>query len=307
VCISSPTHANFITAASESMTPGVLEDDARDLYRVMQTVWQEIRDEIDVSDFNLTGYSLGGAQAAFVSMIDEEQKSFEFRKVLMINPPVSLYSSARILDHMFEDNVPGGVEKTGEALRRMLDRFAAVYKAGDFVKFDNEFLYNLYRGLAEPPKDEDLAALIGLSFRISSSNMIFSADVMTHAGFVVPKGLELDNGDSLEEYLRTLIGISFETYLDELLLPAVQARSPEITRQSLIAGSGLKSIAGYLKRAEKLGVLTNADEIILTPGELDYLREQFRGRAIVFPHGGHCGNIDHRDVAAAMTRYFEQP
>ena len=50
--------------------------------------------------------------------------------------------------------------------------------------------------------------------------------------------------------------------------------------------------------------MTNADEIILAPGELDYLREQFGQRAIVFPSGGHCGNIDHPAVVAALIRYF---
>ena len=307
VSISSPTHPNFIVSASESATPGILVDDSRDLYRVMQKVVEKIKGDVEISDYYLTGYSLGGTQAAFVSKLDDEQKVFNFKKVLMINPAVNLYSSVTLLDHMLEDNVPGGVEKTGEALRRMLDKFAKVYSSGDFVKFDHEFLYNIYRGLPEPPKDENLKALIGLSFRISSSNMIFSSDVMTNAGFVVPKGLYLNNSDSLTDYQRTLMRISFEKYLDEFLLPAAQARNPQLTRQALIDGDGLKAIEGYLKQAGKVGVLTNADDLILVPGDLDYLRQLFGNRATIFPNGGHCGNIDHRAVAAALTTYFARP
>ncbi len=307
VSISSPTHANFIASASELGAPGVIRDDANDLYRVMQKVMEQLKGDIEVSDYYLTGYSLGGSQAAFVSLLDEEWKLFNFKKVLMINPSVNLYTSVNILDLMLEDNVPGGIEKTEEALRRILDKFAAIYSSGDFVKFDHEFLYNIYRGLPEPPKDENLAMLIGLSFRISSSNMIFASDVMTNAGFVVPKGMELDNSDSLSDYQRTLMRISFVKYLDEFLLPLARASNPQITRQALVDGDSLESIESYLQRAEKIGVLTNADDIILAPGEVDYLKQLFGRRATIFPNGGHCGNIDHRAVAASLTNYFARP
>jgi hypothetical protein len=307
VSISSPTHANFITSASDSAAPGILSDDARDLYRVMQKVWDKVKGDIEVSDFYLTGYSLGGSQAAFVSQLDEEQKSFNFKKVLMINPAVSLYTSATNFDQMLENNVPGGVEQTGVFLRKLLDRLAELYKAGDFVKFDNEFLYNIYRGLPEPPKDENLAALVGISFRISAVNMMFATDVMTKSGFVVPKELELDSNDVLDDYFRTLMRISFVRYLDELLLPVAQRKNPQLTRQAVIDGDSLKSLEGYLQKADKVGVLTNEDDIILTGGELDYLKQLFGPRAKVYPRGAHCGNINQREVAVYLTNYFGRP
>jgi pimeloyl-ACP methyl ester carboxylesterase len=307
VSISSPTHANFVVSASETATPGILADDARDLYRVMQKVMEKVKGDIEASDYYLTGYSLGGTQAAFVSKLDEEQKAFNFKRVLMINPAVNLFSSVNILDHMLEDNVPGGIEQTGAFMRARLNKLAEIYKAGDFVKFDHEFLFNIYRGMPEPPKDENLKATIGLSFRFSAANMIFTSDVMTKAGFVVPKGMELNNSDSLSDYQRTVMRISFVKYLDEFLLPAAQVRNPQLTRQDVIDGDGLNSIDSYLRSAGKIGVLTNQDDIILAPGELDYLRQLFGDRAAIFPNGGHCGNIDHRAVAAALTTYFVRP
>lgn len=307
VSLSSPTHANFIVSASELGAPGIIRDDANDLYRVMQKVMEKLEGDIEVSDYYLTGYSLGGSQAAFVSLLDEERKLFNFKKVLMINPSVNLYTSVNILDHMLEDNVPGGIEQTGAFMRARLNKLAEIYKAGDFVKFDHEFLFNIYRGMPEPPQGENLKATIGLSFRFSAANMIFASDVMTNAGFVVPKGPELNNSDSLSDYQRTLMRISFVKYLDEFLLPLAQSRNPQMTRQSLIDGDSLKSIESYLQGAEKVGVLTNADDIILVPGEVDYLKQLFGPRATIFPNGGHCGNIDHRAVAASLTKYFARP
>jgi hypothetical protein len=108
--LSSPTHPNFIASASTSGMPGHLLEDSQDLYRVMRLAWLQIREEAEVTDFHVTGYSLGAAQAAFVSRLDDEQGDFQFRKVLMINPPVSLYNSTSILDEMLENNIPGGID-----------------------------------------------------------------------------------------------------------------------------------------------------------------------------------------------------
>ena len=80
-----------------------------------------------------------------------------------------------------------------------------------------------------------------------------------------------------------------------------------MTRQSLIQGSGLQAIADYLSKSSKIAVMTNVDDVILSPGEVDYLRSQFGPRATIFPHGGHCGNIEERSFLATLTAYFTQP
>ena len=155
VGLSSPTHANFITAASGSATPGILRRDARDLYRVMQKVYEEIRDDIEVSDFYLAGYSLGGTQAAFVSQLDEEAEDLQLLQGADDQPggqPLQFGHPAR--QPAGPDNVPGGAAGAGAFLRDQMNRLAQIYSASDFVKFDNEFLYNIYRNSPEPPRGE---------------------------------------------------------------------------------------------------------------------------------------------------------
>ncbi|MGC3645947.1 serine/threonine protein kinase, partial [Pseudomonas aeruginosa] len=73
-------------------TPGFSSDDADDLYRVIQAVRAQQRD-LPVTDYYLTGYCLGALNAAFVSHLDESRRSFTFKKVLLLNPPVYLYTS----------------------------------------------------------------------------------------------------------------------------------------------------------------------------------------------------------------------
>ena len=140
ISLTSPTHPNFIVSASSTMVPGHIVNDSKDLYHVMELIWEKVKDSIDVSEFFLTGYSLGAAQAAFVSKIDEDKRSFDFRKVYMINPPVNLYNSVYILDHMLKDTI----EDINSFWTKMASKFAEEYVEADFIEFNNEFFYDIY-------------------------------------------------------------------------------------------------------------------------------------------------------------------
>jgi len=304
ISISSPTCPKFIVTASESSLPGHLEDDARDLYRVMKTAWQQVKDDIEVSNFYLTGYSLGGTQAAFVSKLDETEQVFDFKKVLMINPAVSLYNSVAILDDMLEDNVPGGLNNIDSWMQDVLSKLARATQGKDRIKFqDPDFLYKVYQHY--PPSRKTTAALIGFVFRISSSNMIITSDIMNGGGYIVPENRIPTRNDSFTEYAKVTFRIAFLDYFRELFLPYFKARQPGLTEQALIDMESLQHIEPYLQKAEKIGVVTNADDLILASGELDYIRTLFGTRAKIYPNGGHCGNMDDRAFVQYITDYFK--
>ena len=194
ITLPSPSNSNFIISASQSRIPGDLAEDAADLYRAMETAWKQVEDDIEVSSFHLCGYSLGASQAAFVAKLDEERRVFNFRKVLMINPPVSLYSTITTIEEMLKQ-IPGGPKKQGIFFNRMLSRFSQFYLYGNYVAINDEFLYSIYtEGLYS---HAETAGLIGLTFRINLAGMIFSSDVMTNSGYVVPKNRVLSPTDSI--------------------------------------------------------------------------------------------------------------
>jgi len=305
ISISSPTTPNFIVTASESSMPGHLEDDAQDLYRVMQVAWQQVKDKIEVSQFYLTGYSLGATQAAFVARLDDTEHVFDFNKVLMINPAVSLYNSVAILDDMLEDNVPGGLNNINSWMQGVLTKLSRATQGRDRIKFqDPDFLYKVYRHY--PPGMETSAALIGFVFRISSSNMMITSDIMNGGGYIIPKNRLPDRNDSFTEYAKVTFRIAFLDYFRELFFPYFKAREPDLTEQALIDMETLHHIEQYLQQADKIGVVTNADDLILSPGELDYIRTLFAKRSKIYPNGGHCGNMDDRAFVQYITDYFKQ-
>ena len=305
LALSSPTHPNFIVSASSTGIPGHLLEDSQDLYRIMRLIWMEHREDMTVTEFYLTGYSLGAAQGAFVSKLDEEQGDFHFKKVLLINPPVSLYNSTSILDEMLANNIPGGADNFPNFLDRVFRAFSEVYREGAFVNFSGDFLYTAYeeRQLA----DEVLAALIGTTFRISSANMVFTSDVFTNSGYIKPKNLVLTTTDSVTDYFKVSGHVTFLDYFREMFYPFFKTRYPGLTEQMLIDNLSLASLEDYLRQSPKIGLLHNADDIILDEGELDYLLKVFGPRAKIYPRGGHCGNLAHHVTLRYIVEYFRNP
>ncbi|MBT1072394.1 alpha/beta hydrolase [Pelotalea chapellei] len=301
ITLPSPSNANFVISASQSRVPGDLTEDTEDLYRAMESAWDKVKGDIEVSDFNLCGYSLGGTQAAFVAKLDEERKSFNFRKVLMINPSVSLYNSITRIEGLLK-NIPGGAKKEGVFFNKMLDKFANHYRYGNFIGINDDFIYSIYE--EKLFSKEETGGLIALAYRINLAGMIFSSDVMTGGGYVVPKNRVLKATDSIFNYFLVSSHLSFFDYFNEYFYPYFQQKRPGLTKQALIASESLKSINDYLSASPKIGVMTNENDFILAPDELEYLKQLFGARAKVYPRGGHLGNLEYKDNLAHMVGFF---
>ena len=302
ISITSPTHMDFVVNAASGL-PGLATDDARDLYRVMELAYKKVRKRIEVSHFLLAGYSLGGFDAAFVSDLDEREHRFDFRRVLLINPPVCLYDTVSTLDRLLVDNVPGGMDNFDAWFRGIFSQTMHLTEAWGPGGLSGESMYRTYKRLQ--PSEANLAALIGLTARMNAADMIFTADVMNGGGYIVPRNVEFTSTTSLTRYAMVAYKTSFVDYFDEWLFPHYQKKEPGVTRDSLLQRESLHSLEGYLKSSRKFGLIHNEDDIILAPGDIEYLERIFGDRARIFPVGGHMGNMFHPDVVSAITGFLK--
>ncbi|MBQ0718754.1 MAG: alpha/beta hydrolase [Gammaproteobacteria bacterium] len=309
--ISSPTYLNFLINASQSNLPGFLPEDAKDIYRVMEQAYKQIEGDVEVSAFHIMGYSLGAAHAAFVAELDQRRKVFDLQKVYMINPPVNLYHSVDIFDHMLEANVEGGLQGVGVFLDRALNRLAASYEPKEGMHFDGDFLYKAYsswdlskRGTG-PEGRNGAAALIATSFRLSSANIVFAADLMSHSAYIIPPGTEFGRRERLDYYAKASHVVKFTEYVDDMIIPYLQQKQPDKSREQLLKEASLHHIEAFMAGNAQLRVVTNRDEIILAPGELAYMEGLLGERIKVFAHGGHCGNIDSKENVADMVAFLK--
>lgn len=303
ITLPSPTTANFIISASQTSVPGDLTEDAADLYRVMETAWNEVKGDIEVSSFHLGGYSQGAIQAASVAKLDEERRVFNFRNVLMINPPVSVYHSAARFEELLQ-RIPGGAKKQGVFFNKMLRKFNEFFRNGNYVAINDHFLYAVYT--EQLFSREETAGLIGLTYRVNLAGLIFASDVMTNSGYVVPKNRVLGPTDSLSDYFLVSTHLSFFDYFDEYFYPHFQKRRPGLTKQELIDSQSLRSIEEYLKSSPKFGLMANENDFILSGADLDYLRKLFGKRARIYPRGGHLGNLEYIDNMAYVVDFFKK-
>ena len=301
VSLPSPLHPNFIVSASASRRPGLLPEDAEDIYRLMALIRHHVEYEIAITEWHMVGYSLGGTYAAFVAKLDDERHSFGFDKVLLINPPVNLARSARVLDALYEEHIPTIAEFNAlfNQLTRVLSEF---YAPTEQMPFSDDMIFEIYR--RSPPPDRTLEALIGVAFRFSSINLVFTSDVMTNAGLLVAPGQELALTDSLTPYFKAASQLSFEDYARAILYPYYLRVVPDLTFEQLSELNSLRAIEGYLGEAEKIGLMHNVDDILLTPDEIEYLQDVFGDRAVIFPRGGHVGNLAYRANLAYIVDFF---
>ena len=312
--ISSPTAYDFMVGASPYATPGYSPQDAKDLYAVMRAIKQQQQQRsLEVTQWHLTGYSLGGLQAAFVSHLDEQEQAFNFKRVLLLNPPVNLYTSVSNLNQLAQTQVVDAKE-TRTFYQLLLDKLSRHFTRKG--RFDlNEALLFDFQNSPEKLNDNELAMLIGSAFRFMAADINFTSDLINRRGIITPPQKKIYDGTNLTPFFKQALLCDFECYIQDQLLPfwrthfKQQHTTPEATVASsdldvLIQASSLYALTDYLKASSKMGVMHNADDIILGQGDLDFLQRNFAERFTLYPYGGHLGNLAYPDNAADILEFF---
>lgn len=301
VQLSSPTSYDFMAAASRFATPGYSPEDADDLYRAMQAVRAQ-HPKLQVSEYLLTGYSLGALHAAFVSQIDETRRAFDFKRVLLLNPPVNLYTSISNLDKLVQTRVQG-IDNSTNFYDLVLAKLTRYFNDKGALDINDAILYDFQRS-TERLSDEQMAMLIGTSFRFSSADIVFTSDLLNRRGLITPRDYRITESTSLTPFFQMALRCDFDCYIAEQLMPWWRARYDGGSLNQLIEKSSLYALEDYLKGSDKVAVMHNADDLILGQGDIGFLRRTFGDRLTLYPRGGHCGNLDYRVNADAMLEFF---
>ena len=304
VLLPSPTHPNFIINASSDFLGERPVTSARDLYHVMRKIDKRVSKEVKITSRMLTGYSLGAMEAAFTARLDEDQKKLNFERVLLINPPYNLRRSIEVIDKMLFVGMPGGIDDADRFIERVMARLGSLSQSGDALDFDNErMLLDAYE--QDKLDNASLATTIGLSFRLSAASMIFTNDVMGHRGYIFPKDSEFTTGTDLDTAMALALRTSFGDYFREFYVKEAQRNDPTLSEAYLDHEASLAYLDGYMRDNPKFALITNMDDVILAPGEIDQLIGLFGTRARIFDNGGHLGNMTHPAVAYAIVHFMK--
>src|SRR6202522_2538749 len=294
----SPTFPGFIVSTSSTGVAGDLEQDGHDLYAAMGEIIAHLPRKVQITDIDVLGYSLGGANAAIVKPIDAREHKLHVHRALMINPPVSLFATVGRLDKLFTASIGSGDAAIENLYRRLYAELANLYRASDRVQIDEDFL--LGAAAAALKTDAEFSAAIALSFRIDLVNVFFAGDLYAGTGVVVDPKHPLKVGDSLEETERILRTKPFADYFTKVFAPYYLKHRVNSTPASLIADNNLQSIGGSLRNDPDYYAQTNSNDLILDKQELAWLKGTLGARIAVYDHGGHLGNIGERQQVSDM-------
>jgi hypothetical protein len=294
----SPTFPGFIVSASSTGVAGDLMQDGHDLYAAMQQILARLPRRIKITEIDVLGYSLGGANAAVVKSIDATEGKLKIHRAVMIDPPVSLFSSVGRLDKLFAISVGSGDDAIERLYRQLYAELANLYRVSNRVQIDEDFILGAAATVLKT--DQEFSSAIALSFRLDLVNVFFAGDLYAATGVVVDPKNPPRVGDSLEETQRILRGKPFSEYFTKVFAPYYLRHRPNSTSASLIADNRLDVIGDALRTNADYYAQTNSDDLILDKRELAWLENTLGSRIAVYDHGGHLGNIGERRQVSDM-------
>ena len=303
IAISSQMSQQFMISASSNSVPGLLLEDNKDIYKSMKLDYNKIKDQVEVTDFYIMGYSLGGSNAAVLSYIDEKEKVFNFKRVFMVNPPVDLYNSAVKLDKYLDDYTGG---KT-EGIEKLLNTTLAKVKGGltsEYANIGADTIYNIVKG--DILSDAEKKAYIGLAFRLASTDLNFISDFMTRSHVYTKNPEKVDKYTNMKEYFKAVNFATFEDYVNKIGFPYYKKHNKDYSIEALKREASLKVIENYLRTSPKIAAVTNADELILNEKDFAFLKDVFKDRLVIYPKGGHCGNMFYKENVDVMLKFLNE-
>ena len=303
IAISSQMSQQFMISASTNVMPGMLINDNEDIYKAMKLAYDKIKDQVEVTDFYIMGYSLGGTNAAVLSYIDEKEKAFNFKRVFMVNPPVELYDSAVKLDKYLDDYTGGksaGIEK-------LLNTTLYRLKGGltnEYANIGADTIYNIVKG--DILSDAEKKAYIGLAFRLTSNDLNFISDFITKSHVYTKNPDKVNKYTNMKEYFKAVNFATFEDYVNKVGFPYYKKYNKDFSIEDLKREASLRVIEDYLRTSPKIAAVTNADELILNEKDINYLKDVFKDRLVIYPKGGHCGNMFYKENVDVMVKFVNE-
>jgi pimeloyl-ACP methyl ester carboxylesterase len=286
LALPSPFHFSFALAASQSGVPGITRADAADLHEVIEQALKKAKKRSGFSfpRLGLMGVSMGALEAAYLAELDSKRKIFNFKRTLLVNPPVDPLASGASIDALFREG-----SALTEAARKSL-RERVVLFGSKALMMMNIKAPGYFDGIEQrlPTTLAERKFLIGSSMTDFLQALIFATQQVQDLGILRSPPAT----DKPDARLAESAEFSYREYLDLILLPTLSgAAGRKLTFAELKGDVLMQGVEAHLRSDRRVFLMHNQDDFIVNRAELDYLRSIFGDRFTLYPHGGHVGNI----------------
>jgi pimeloyl-ACP methyl ester carboxylesterase len=281
----SPFNWNFTLAASSTGYPGHTQDDTKDLYAVMQLVLSDVktRCHAQIGNLGLLGFSDGALYASYISKMDSEKRQIGIDAYLLVNPPVDLFETVRKIDRMADVGKEYGTEQKTD-----LEAYAFGVVAAALRKKPDDPDYFADWDKRLRLTDRPIQYLIGKKLHDSVGDTIYVTDLANDAHVLkTPISWGYRSGRLEEARSYGLMG-----YVETFLIPRLRRiGDKETSLQTLDTENSIRGVKSALQDNQRVFLMHNLDDVLVSVEDIAYLEKVFGDRAIIYPHGGHLGNL----------------
>ncbi len=302
VIMPSPMTWDFALAASRSGAPGFAPDDARDLYDAMQRTLTELETRhygMKPTRIALLGASLGALEGAYLSVLDSQEHKIGIGTYLLVNPPLDLAYALKTVDEWNGLSVKFGRDGTKRLVGRglaLIDAFSTEERAPAVVeRFAAE--------LAATFTTEEIQFLLAKALQLSLPELVYVTQVIHDPAHRSPSMREARRG--IEAANRT----TFVDYAERITLPwwKLEGTQGRADLETFARRGSLTAILDRLRDNSRVHILHNADDPLSPRQSILALKKALGDRVMVFPYGGHLGNLWYPDSTELVLRILGAP
>ena len=281
VTISSAMNWEFMEYAATAAVPGYPPNDARDVYKALDSIYQDLRRRFP-GRFNrakaLMGISLGGIHtldiASFADTLPESWLHFD--RYVAIDAPTDLIYAMENLDKYYNAPLEWKPEERQEKIENTLLKALTLAGQEETISPDSELPFNKIES----------RYLIGLFFKFVLRDVIYSSQ-KREPHRIIKNGF---NGLSREATYDEIVKYSFMDYMNVFLIPYYMNHPNfNIPREELLRNSTLRPIEKEIAKNKRIRAFINENDFFLRPEDFQWYKKTLGDRLTVLskgrPHG----------------------
>ena len=218
VTLPSSSHWSFALAASKNGRIGYLPSDAEDMHQLLLEIRNRVVEKykIQPSNYAVMGYSYGALDTIFAAASDLQHKDFNFKKVVMINPPMDREITTKKLDGIYEIGLSWPEKYREDVYTYAFGKIAIDMTAKIAMEiFSGQNMDWLKLSSTQ------LFWLVSKEFRSSLKDIIFSSQQIEDLGILKEK-VTIKNEIIRENEAGSF---SFANYLNQFVFPSVESET----------------------------------------------------------------------------------
>src|SRR5690242_5630503 len=298
VILPSPMSWNFALAASQSGAPGYAPADARDLYRTMQETLTLLRTRYHVvtTRIGFLGASLGALDGAYLSVIDDQERKVGIDTYLLLNPPLDLTYALGRVDEWNALGLKFGRDRSEALVARAL----AIVDAFSTERRDDPAVFDRLTGEFSRFTTEEIQFLLAKALQTALPELVYVTEV------IQDRDARPTTRDEARRRIQAANRVTFVDYAERLAVPRWRQQGAGLPTdlQGFARRGSLTPILERLRGNPRVHIVQNADDVLTTRQSIRQLQQALGPRVVVFPYGGHLGNLWYSDNKDYMLRIF---